>query len=100
EDTIKKLKDIMIATYIFRHPNATDWDTESKEGEEQRKRVLLYEKMVLESICFDFRIIHPYNYIIKFVKIMQGSKQLARQAWDIAKDRWVAIILKLMYFSS
>ncbi|KAF9275155.1 hypothetical protein BGZ88_002504 [Linnemannia elongata] len=88
EDTIKKLKDIMIATYIFRHPNATDWDTESKEGEEQRKRVLLYEKMVLESICFDFRIIHPYNYIIKFVKIMQGSKQLARQAWDIAKDSY------------
>ncbi|KAF9082841.1 RNA polymerase II C-terminal domain kinase beta subunit [Mortierella sp. AD031] len=86
EDTIKKLKDIMIATYIFRHPHATDWDPESKEGEEQRKRVLLYEKMVLESICFDFRIIHPYNYIIKFVKIMQGSKQLARQAWDIARD--------------
>ncbi|KAG0285246.1 RNA polymerase II C-terminal domain kinase beta subunit [Linnemannia gamsii] len=73
EDTIKKLKDIMIATYIFRHPNVIDWDTESKEGEEQRKRVLLYEKMVLESICFDFRIIHPYNYIIKFVKIMQAD---------------------------
>ncbi|KAG0271348.1 hypothetical protein BGZ95_000848 [Linnemannia exigua] len=88
EDTIKKLKDIMIATYIFRHPNATDWDTESKEGEEQRKRVLLYEKMVLESICFDFRIIHPYNYIIKFVKIMQGSKQLACQAWGIARDSY------------
>lgn len=34
EDTIKKLKDIMIATYIFRHPNATDWDTESKVGQQ------------------------------------------------------------------
>ncbi|KAF9920832.1 hypothetical protein FBU30_009216 [Linnemannia zychae] len=45
EDTIKKLKDIMIATYIFRHPNATDWDTES-------------------------------------------SKQLAHQAWDIARDSY------------
>lgn len=30
EDTIKKLKDIMIATYYYRHPNATDWDSESK----------------------------------------------------------------------
>lgn len=30
EDTIKKLKDIMIATYLHRHPHATDWDTESK----------------------------------------------------------------------
>lgn len=32
EDTIKKLKDIMIATYLHRHPYATDWDTESKVG--------------------------------------------------------------------
>lgn len=45
-----------------------------QEGEEQRKRVLSYEKMVLESICFDFRIIHPYKYVIKFVKLMQGNK--------------------------
>ncbi|KAI1312668.1 RNA polymerase II C-terminal domain kinase beta subunit [Mortierella claussenii] len=87
EDTIKKLKDIMLATYIFRHPDAPDWDPESREGEEQRKRVLSYEKMVLESICFDFRIVHPYKYVIKFVKVMQGSERLARQAWDIARDR-------------
>ncbi|KAG0051578.1 RNA polymerase II C-terminal domain kinase beta subunit [Gryganskiella cystojenkinii] len=88
EDTIKKLKDIMTATYLHRHPHVTDWDPESKEGEEQRKRVLSYEKMVLESICFDFRIIHPYKYIVKFVKIMKGSKNLARQAWFIARDSY------------
>lgn len=35
EDTIKKLKDIMIATYIFRHPNVIDWDTESKVRQQQ-----------------------------------------------------------------
>ncbi|KAF9273443.1 hypothetical protein BGZ68_001515 [Mortierella alpina] len=88
EDTIKKLKDIMLATYFYRHPGATDWDSESKEGEEQRKRILSYEKMVLESICFDFRIIHPYNYVVQFVKIMQGSKRLAREAWDIVRDSY------------
>ncbi|KAG0006064.1 RNA polymerase II C-terminal domain kinase beta subunit [Modicella reniformis] len=92
EDTIKKLKDIMMATYSYRHPDSADWDPESKvslqaaiEGEEQRKRILSYEKMVLESICFDFRIIHPYKYVIKFVKLMQGSQRLAQQAWDIAR---------------
>jgi len=30
EDTIKKLKDIMMATYSYRHPEAADWDPESK----------------------------------------------------------------------
>lgn len=30
EDTIKKLKDIMLATYFYRHPGATDWDSEGK----------------------------------------------------------------------
>ncbi|KAF9284854.1 RNA polymerase II C-terminal domain kinase beta subunit [Mortierella antarctica] len=88
EDTIKKLKDIMIATYYYRHPNATDWDSESKEGDEQRKRVLAYEKMVLESICFDFRIIHPYKYVIKFTKMLNASKNVARQAWNIARDSY------------
>ncbi|KAF9181444.1 hypothetical protein BGZ51_005436 [Haplosporangium sp. Z 767] len=88
EDTIKKLKDIMMATYNYRHPHVTDWDPESKEGEEQRKRVLSYEKMVLESICFDFRITQPYKYIIKFVKMMRGSKQLAGLAWNIVRDSY------------
>ncbi|KAI8361926.1 cyclin-like protein [Mortierella sp. GBAus27b] len=88
EDTIKKLKDIMMASYSYRHPDTPDWDPESKEGEEQRKRVLSYEKMVLESICFDFRIIHPYKYVIKFVKLMQGSQRLAQQAWDIARNSY------------
>ncbi|KAF9904868.1 hypothetical protein BX616_001154, partial [Lobosporangium transversale] len=88
EDTIKKLKDIMVATFIYRHSDATDWDPESREGEEQRKRVLSYEKMVLESICFDFRIVHPYKYVIKFVKIMGGSQNLARKAWDIARNSY------------
>ncbi|KAF9579644.1 hypothetical protein BGW38_004019 [Lunasporangiospora selenospora] len=88
EDTIKKLKDIMTVTYTYRHPEVSDWDPESKEGEEQRKRVLSYEKLVLESICFDFRITHPYKYIIKFVKLMNGSKALARQGWDIARQSY------------
>ncbi|KAG0330585.1 RNA polymerase II C-terminal domain kinase beta subunit [Podila horticola] len=88
EDTIKKLKDIMIATYYYRYPNATDWDSESKEGDEQRKRVLAYEKMVLESICFDFRILHPYKYVVKFTKMLNASKTIARQAWNIARDSY------------
>lgn len=79
--------------------------------------MLAYEKMVLESICFDFRIIHPYKYVIKFTKMLNGttggfgfaavcsdrwgktltnvfmcplkiaSKSIARQAWNIARDR-------------
>ncbi|KAF9970288.1 RNA polymerase II C-terminal domain kinase beta subunit [Actinomortierella ambigua] len=86
EDTIKKLKDIMMATYHYRHPNVVDWDPESKEGEEQRRRVLSYEKMVLESICFDFHIVHPYKYIVKFVKLYDGHVDVAQRAWQIASD--------------
>ncbi|KAG0235042.1 hypothetical protein BGW41_000934 [Actinomortierella wolfii] len=86
EDTIKKLKDIMMATYLYRHPNVVDWDPESKEGEEQRRRVLSYEKLVLESICFDFQIVHPYKYIVKFVKLYDGHVDVAQRAWQIASD--------------
>jgi hypothetical protein len=159
EDTIKKLKDIMIATYIFRHPNVIDWDTESKVRRQHvlatrsgcdnnelnglsppnhlklspvhcamfRKEksngnecfctrrwfwslfastlglsILTITSLSLSSLCkvsADISICRSFAISIVTESVsgligalrklhsLLGSKQLARQAWDIARDR-------------
>lgn len=52
-----------------------------------------YEKLVLETLCFDFQHELPYTYVIKFAKWIQASqpsldgKRLAKKAYELAVDR-------------
>jgi len=41
--------------------------------EEQRRKIIILERHVLETAAFDFRSQHPQPYIIKFTKYMQRS---------------------------
>ncbi|KTW32012.1 uncharacterized protein T551_00694 [Pneumocystis jirovecii RU7] len=89
EDTSKKLKDILIASYNLKHPNGPDISFESQTIEEQKKRIIGLERMVLETSCFDFRQRHPQPYIIKFARHLKRiSKEIARKAWDISIDSY------------
>lgn len=44
-----------------------------KTIEEQKKRIIGLERMVLETSCFDFRQRHPQPYIIKFARHLKRS---------------------------
>lgn len=88
EDTSKKLKDILIAGYNIKHPNGPDISFESQTIEEQKKRIIGLERMVLEASCFDFRQRHPQPYIIKFARHLKLSKEIAQKAWDITIDSY------------
>ncbi|KAG5440289.1 hypothetical protein PCANB_001859 [Pneumocystis canis] len=88
EDTSKKLKDILIAGYNIKHPNGPDISFESQTIEEQKKRIIGLERMVLETSCFDFRQRHPQPYIIKFARHLKLSKEIAQKAWDISVDSY------------
>ncbi|OZJ03999.1 hypothetical protein BZG36_03630 [Bifiguratus adelaidae] len=87
EDTSKKLKDIIVAGHAIRHPDAKELDPE-QISEERRKRLIGIERLLLEMICFDFQTHHPYPFIPKFVKALGGSKELAFDAYLIAKDAY------------
>ncbi|KAG5520053.1 hypothetical protein PMAC_001129 [Pneumocystis sp. 'macacae'] len=88
EDTSKKLKDILIASYNLKHPNGPDISFKSQTIEEQKKRIIGLERMVLETSCFDFRQRHPQPYIIKFARYLKLSKEIAQKAWDISIDSY------------
>ncbi|CAO3668758.1 unnamed protein product [Rhizopus stolonifer] len=93
EETIKKLKDIFVAVHSVKHPESKELDPE-QISEDRRRKILSYEKLVLETICFNFQLRHPYEYIIKFTKWIKSThpsvddKQLAKRAYGIAVDSY------------
>lgn len=80
-----------MAAHSVRHPGNKELDPE-QISEERRRRIILYEKLLLETLCFDFQQRHPYEYVVKFVKYIQQQKELdgeslARKAYILAVDR-------------
>ncbi|CAM0134915.1 unnamed protein product [Umbelopsis sp. WA50703] len=67
EETIKKLRDIFVVIHSVKHPESKELDPE-QVSEERRRRIIGYEKLMLETLCFDFQIRHPYETMVKFVK--------------------------------
>lgn len=88
EDTAKKAKDILLVIHALRNPQSSDINPDSPIIEEQRRRVLGLERMMLETQSFDFRQRHPQSFIIKFSKMLQISRNRAKEAWYISLDSY------------
>jgi hypothetical protein len=71
EETIKKLRDIFVVIHSVKHPDSKELDPE-QVSEDRRRRIMGYEKLMLETLCFDFQIRHPYEIMVKFVKYING----------------------------
>ncbi|CAK9839627.1 CTD kinase subunit beta [Schizosaccharomyces pombe] len=87
EDTAKKFRDILLAHYLQKHPGS-EVDAHSQLIEENKKRILGLERMTLELICFDFRVRHPHNYMVKFAKSLKFSSSTASIAWNVCTDAY------------
>lgn len=72
EETIKKLKDIFVAVHSVKYPDSKELDPEHV-SEDRRRRIIGYEKILLETLCFDFQLRHPYEYVVKFIKWIEGK---------------------------
>ncbi|KAI8089340.1 cyclin-like protein [Halteromyces radiatus] len=92
EETIKRLKDIYIVAHSVRHPKSQELEPD-EIPEDRIRRINEYEKLLLETLCFNFQIKHPYEYIVKFARHIQelqglDGKQLAKKAYSLAVDSY------------
>ncbi|CAO3639612.1 unnamed protein product [Cunninghamella blakesleeana] len=92
EETIKKLRDIYIVAHSVRYPKHQELDPESI-SDDRLAKIIEYEKLLLETLCFNFQLKHPYEYIVKFSKRIQeiqdiNGKVLARKAYSLAIDSY------------
>jgi CTD kinase subunit beta len=57
--------------------------------ESERQRLLTIERLILETICFNFTSRMAFPYVIKIGRVLKASKRLTKFAWRIATD-WYA----------
>jgi CTD kinase subunit beta len=79
--------------------------------EADRHRLISIERLILETICFNFRVRLPFSYVIKMCREFHGkliahcswvvdntsaaSKELAKLAWRLSIDRYVVLFMCL-----
>ncbi|KAG8820713.1 hypothetical protein FRC19_008660 [Serendipita sp. 401] len=96
-DTIKKPQDILEVAYTVRYPNAVNAvtgiaDIDGERKAEDRRKLLAIERLVLETISFNFTIQMAFPYIIKFARQLDTSKDLSRLAWRLCADSHRTVI--------
>lgn len=100
-DTLKKPRDIILASYALRYPHLVKKGTvdpasvDPKMLERERKRVLSVERLVLETICFSFwaGVGVAFGDVVKIGRRLGASKEFCQLAWRVAVDRWVFGVL-------
>lgn len=113
-DTLKKPRDILMASYAVRFPELAakirvvggEVEMDHNVVETDRKRLIAVERLVLEMICFNFNTRLPFSFVIKLGKVLGGrppcrkssrpeaeftypaaTKDLIKLAWHLAVDR-------------
>ncbi|KZL79420.1 c-type cyclin [Colletotrichum incanum] len=87
EDTIKKSKEILCAAYNIKNPDHTTTQ-DDKMFEQPSKIIIGLERLVLETVGFDFRCRYPQSALLKATKKIMGthSKKLFTTAMDMSVD--------------
>mmetsp|Transcript_15894 Transcript_15894/g.43689 ORF Transcript_15894/g.43689 Transcript_15894/m.43689 type:complete len:284 (-) Transcript_15894:678-1529(-) len=86
EETPRKLKDVVIEAYKTQHTGAKVPEPESRDLYERREKVLISERILLQTLGFDLSIEHPYRPLLGYVKSITGTRDLAQIAWNFIND--------------
>lgn len=60
-------------------------------GEDGRaaERLVLLEKIVLQTLCFDLGVVHPYRFVFRLVSgLPEVSDELVQDAWIVVNDSY------------
>ncbi|KAH7922586.1 cyclin-like protein [Leucogyrophana mollusca] len=93
-DTLKKPREILMVSYAVRFPELAaksksvggEVDMDPATAEHDRQRLLAVERLILETICFNFTSKMPFPYVIKIGRTLGASKKLIKLAWRLTID--------------
>ncbi|KIJ62053.1 hypothetical protein HYDPIDRAFT_136982 [Hydnomerulius pinastri MD-312] len=93
-DTLKKPREILMVSYAVRFPELAaksktlggEVDMDPMTVEHDRQRLLAVERLILETICFNFTSKMPFPYVIKLGRKLGASKKLIKFAWRLTID--------------
>ena len=113
EETPKKCKDIVKAAKTYLESKNLKKDSDSF-GEDPIKEIMIYERILLQTIKFDLQVDHPYSYLLKYAKSLKGNQEqirnMVQMAWTFINDSYCTtlclqwepeiIAIALMYLTS
>ncbi|KAG6837180.1 hypothetical protein H0H93_013407 [Arthromyces matolae] len=96
-DTLKKPRELLAVAYAVRFPDLAakskhpggevDLDTmDPQVVEHDRQRLLAVERLILETICFNFTSRMAFQYVIKIGRALKATKKMTQFAWRLAVD--------------
>lgn len=86
EDTLKKSKEIICASYNMKLPPAEHLTPDDNMFDQTSKTVIGLERLMLESSGFDYRNRHPQKYLIKLGKKAKLDKDVTKMAYRMMLD--------------
>uniref|UniRef100_T1IQM6 Cyclin-K n=1 Tax=Strigamia maritima TaxID=126957 RepID=T1IQM6_STRMM len=85
EETPKKCRDVIKMARTQLTPNQY-----LEFGRDPMSEVMTLEKILLQTIKFDFEVEHPYSYLVKYAKRLKGDEQkiteMVQKAWAFIND--------------
>ncbi|RPD62215.1 cyclin-like protein [Lentinus tigrinus ALCF2SS1-7] len=99
-DTLKKTRDVLIASYAVRFPDRAakakamggEIDIDPNQMEHDRQRLLAIERLIVETICFNFNTRLPFPYVIKISRAFGASKKVSKLAYRLATDSFRTLV--------
>jgi len=86
EETPKKLKDVVVETFKVHHNTDKAPEPETKDHFELKEKILVCERILLQTLCFDLSVEHAYRPLLAYVKSIKGTRDLAQIAWNFIND--------------
>ncbi|XP_050088926.1 cyclin-K [Anopheles aquasalis] len=85
EETPKKCKDIIKTARAL----LSD-DKFQSFGDDPKEEVMTLERILLQTIKFDLQVEHPYSFLVKYAKCLNGDsaklQKMVQMAWNFVND--------------
>ncbi|KAJ1921838.1 hypothetical protein IWQ60_006548 [Tieghemiomyces parasiticus] len=87
EEQQRKMRDVVLAcARKAAKKDSLQLAEDSKEFLRWRDHLIYKEEILLEAVCFELTIQHPYKYLIQLLDYVQASKMVKQYAWAFVND--------------
>ena len=76
EETPKKCKDLVKAAKAWLESKKFDSKYLASFGDDPSRDIMVYERILLQTIKFDLQVDHPYGYLLKYAKTLMETRTL------------------------
>ena len=92
EETIRRLLYVINSTSKILNNVLEDPLLNAKDYWPLKEKLIRYEQILLRNLNFNVNIIHPHNYLLYFIRKLNGIQELAKLSWCICNDSMLTFL--------